>query len=108
MIDATNARLCEARKALRSYLESVLFDEANPEGELLRQALLEARDTAGRELVRDRMLREIDLWGPGAPEWSEIPEANGGVTYAGRLWQLWTEVQLDPKGSIRRTTVALD
>lgn len=97
----------EARAALRSYLETILFDEQNPDGDLLRAALIAPRDGKGREEIRRRLLREVDLWGPGAAEWRAIP-AGEATVYAGRLLSLYTEVRLDGRGKVEHAVISLD
>jgi hypothetical protein len=105
LIHLEHARIEAAREALRTYVRTILFDEANPEGEALREALLLARRGGG---ARERLLRAVDLWGPGAPEWRAVLGSDDGVTYAGRVLQLYTEVRVDGRGKIEHTAVCLD
>ncbi len=101
------ARVEAARRALRSYLENVIFDESNEEGELLRQALFASRDPASCDALRRRLLAEAALWGPGSPEWRALEEGDSTIL-SGRLLQLHTEVLLDGAGRIARAMVSLD
>ena len=100
-----------ARRALRDYVERIVCDGGSPDGEALREALLgrPAAGAAERERLRARLLREAELWGPGAPEWRALAGGpDGSTTYAGRLFLLRTEVRVDRDGRVRDATVSLD
>jgi hypothetical protein len=96
-----------ARKALTEYLEVVLMDDANPQGEALRDALFAERDERTRARLRERLVREAEIWGPGTPEWRSVPQGEDTL-YAGRVMQLYGEVLVGRDGSVARATVSLD
>jgi hypothetical protein len=101
--------VANARRALRDYLNQFVFDAGNPDAEPIREALFARRDSESVRRLHDRLLREADLWGPGAPEWRSLGASPDGLTtYSGRLLQLHTEVQVDRAGCVRGTRVTLD
>ena len=88
----------KGRAALQSYIENVLFNEQNPEGESFRSNILDWRSADGVAAVRAQLEAEAAAWTPDGAEWERF-EHGGSVIYAGRFFQLYTEVRFLVSGA---------
>ncbi len=82
----------KGRAALRSYIDNVLFDEANPEGASFRSNVLDGQTPEVVASIRTQLNAEAAAWTPDAAEWERFENA-GNIIYAGRFFQLYTEVR---------------
>lgn len=83
------------REALADHLKNVIFNTGNPEGEAFRTAVLDWRTPAERATAKTSLEAEAAAWTPQAPDW-EKTVTGGTTTYAGRFFQLYTELRFQP------------
>ncbi len=88
----------KGRAALASYIKNVIFNTGNPEGEAFRSNILEGHAPAVVADIRSQLETAAANWSPTDPEWEKF-ENNGSVTYAGRFFQLYTEITFKPTGA---------
>jgi hypothetical protein len=107
--DRPDARGIEGsvRGALKQYIENVLFNPSNPDGEPFRTAVLIERGNQEREQAKKEMVAQASRWMPKARGWEK--EVDGDkTTYVGRLYQLHTEITLDKTGKVLKVNVEID
>lgn len=85
----------QGRAALGNYVQNVLFNTGNAEGESFRSNILDGHTPAEKADIRQRMDAEVATWSPTGPDW-ETSVSGGATTYAGRFFQLYTEVRFKP------------
>ncbi len=95
------------RAALTSYVKDVLFNTGNAEGEAFRQAVLSWRTPEDVANVRRQLEAEAAAWSPTGPGW-EKSVAGDATTYAGRFFQLYTEVRFKPGQAMPVVYVEID
>ena len=95
------------RAALQSYIKNVIFNTGNPEGESFRTNILDGHPPAVVADLRARLETEAANWSPTNPDW-EKHESNGQVTYAGRFFQLYTELTFKPNVAVPQVYVEID
>lgn len=95
------------RAALASYVTNVLFNTGNPEGEAFRTAIISWRTPADAANVRRQMETEAASWSPTNPEW-EKTVSGSELTYAGRFFQLYSEVRFKPGVAMPEVYVEID
>lgn len=95
------------RAALKSYLANVLFNTGNPEGASFREAVLDHRTPADKARVRSQMEAEAAAWSPSGPDWEKF-ENGADVAYAGRFFQLYTEVRFKAGAAVPEIYVEID
>jgi len=86
------------RAALADYVKNVVFNTGNPEGESFRSNILDGQPPAVVANIRSQLETAAANWSPTDPEWEKFENANGTVTYAGRFFQLYTELTFKPTG----------
>jgi hypothetical protein len=95
------------RTALKNYIEKTLFNPDDPEGAEFRASILDGRDDAGREAAKKEMLAQASRWMPKARGWERTIVGDTAV-YAGRLFQVHTEVTLDKTGKPMAVKVSIE
>jgi hypothetical protein len=85
----------KGRAALASYVKNVMFNTGNPEGESFRSNVLNGQSPAVVANIRSQLEAEAVAWSPNLPEWEKFVTGDE-VTYAGRFFQLYTEVKFKP------------
>lgn len=88
----------KGRAALQSSIENVLFNDANPEGASFRSNVLDGQTPEVVASIRSQMETEAAAWTPDAADWERF-EYGGSVIYAGRFFQLYTEVRFLTTGA---------
>lgn len=88
----------QGRAALTSYVKNVLFNTGNPEGEAFRTNILDGQSPAVVANIRAQLETEAAAWAPTEPDWEKFVSGDS-VTYAGRFFQLYTEVTFKPNQS---------
>jgi hypothetical protein len=89
------------REALVKHINEVLFNPSAEAGESFRDACLDGSTTSARAIqVRGEMLALANAWNPerdAGGEWEKFEgrswQAPGEAVWAGRFWQLYTEVK---------------
>jgi hypothetical protein len=85
----------QGRAALASYVKNVIFNTGNPEGEAFRSNILDGHPPAVVADIRRQLDAAAASWSPTDPEWEKFVSGDS-VTYAGRFFQLYTEVTFKP------------
>jgi hypothetical protein len=85
----------QGRAALASYEKNVIFNTGNPEGQAFRTNILDGHTPAEVAAIRSQLEAAAASWSPTPPDWEKT--VNGtATTYAGRFFQLYTEVTFKP------------
>lgn len=95
------------RAALAGYVANVLFNTGNPEGEAFRTAILRGQAPSVIAGIRSQIDAEVAAWSPTAPGW-EKTVSGGDTTYAGALYQLYTEVRFKQGDAAPTVYVEID
>ena len=103
----TGSETDRGRAALKGYIANVLFNTGNPEGESFRRNILDGQSSATVANIRRQLDGEAAAWSPTGPDW-EKSETGADVTYAGRLFQLYTEVRFKAGAAAPEIYVEID
>lgn len=90
------------RQAMKDYVNTVLFNTANPEGSSFRNACLDDNVHSDyAKTVKTQMLAQAATWDPQTTkdsegeDWEKF-EGTGAITFGGRFWGLYSEISLQP------------
>lgn len=103
-----------ASTALHQYIDNVLFNTANAEGESFREAVMSFRPASEWPQVKAQMHAEVEAFVGHAPATGtasseEIIEGADKFTFTGRLFGLYTEVDVKKQtGVADRVMVEID
>lgn len=91
----------QVREALKSHIQTILFTD-HPYGKQFRERVLGWRPKDTWQTIKQQMLTEAQTW-DGSP-------TKLGLTtvFTGRLYKLYTEVELDEKGNVTRILIEID
>jgi hypothetical protein len=104
-IDEARAREIAAA-AMHTHIDQVLFG-TDPAGADFREAILSWRPEAEWPKVREQMHADVANFAKTA-ELSTDEKIPGSYWFSGRLFQLYSEVKLDPAGKVLSTYVEID
>jgi hypothetical protein len=98
----------KGRAALKSYIDNVIFNTGNPEGDSFRSNILDGQSPAVVADIRNQLNAAAATWSPTGPDWEKFDEGSGNVTYAGRFFQLYTEVRFKTGQQMPEVYVEID
>ena len=97
----------KGRAALASYVQNVMFNTGNPEGEAFRSNVLGGQSPAVVADIRRQLDAAAASWSPTAPDWEKTVTGDT-TTYSGRFFQLYTEVRFKPNTVSPEVYVEID